>query len=159
MTLRELASLVSQLSIEIEALRGRVAELESSLEVDTFQVIPESENSTPETATGGYRVGDRREAIARNIGLWLHRALDGENRGNSGRSEIGLASRIYLVCRDFEGRVHNPPLVFSSWQPAKIHCIRQGDPGDSVFIGLPSKAEALIAVQSARLDIPASLGR
>lgn len=102
-------------------------------------------------------MGDRREGIARNIGLWLRRALNGADRGPSGRAEIGLASRIYLVCRDIEGGVHNPPLVFFTWAAARDRCVRQGDPGDSVFIGLPTKTEAEIALRSAGLSIPASL--
>lgn len=152
----KLAALLGDLTLEVSSLRGRI----ETLEAGGFEVVPpETATSTPASSEAGYRVGERRVSIARNIGAWLRRALDGEDRGQSGRSEIGLGSRLYLVCRDIEGAVRNPPLVFFSWQSAKSHCVRQGEPGDSVFIGLPTKAEAEIAVHSAGLSIPASLRR
>ena len=55
------------------------------------------------------------------------------------------------------GNDHNPPLFFSSWKAAKDLCFHQGEPGDSVFIGLPTKTEAVICVEAAGLQLPPSL--
>jgi hypothetical protein len=159
---RELASL----RLEVGALRGRVEALEGSAAQDsvsdysliTEQPAPNS-NSVPsgESRTAGYCVGTAREEICRAIGQWLRRALSGLPRGPSGRERIDLASRFYLVCRDFRGNDHNPPLFFSSWKAAKDLCFHQGEPGDSVFIGLPTKTEAVICVEAAGLQLPPSL--
>ena len=117
-------------------------------------------NPEPAQRTAGYCVGTEREQTAREIGCWLRRALDGRPRGPSGRDRIQLASRFYLVCRDIHGNLRNPPLLFSSWKLAKEVCCRQGEPGDAVFIGLPSK-EIEIALQGAAMttlsDTPSRL--
>ena len=156
----------SALSLEVQRLRERVSDLETQLggtsarSSGSFSLVEPpsvSENPEPEQRSAGYCVGTERERIAREIGLWLRRALEGRPRGPSGRDRIQLASRFYLVCRDIQGRVHNPPLLFTSWKLAKEVCCRQGEPGDAVFIGLPSKSEIEIALQSAALEVPAAL--
>eukprot|EP00435_Cladocopium_sp_Y103_P024499 s82_g6.t1 len=80
-------------------------------------------------------------------------------RGPSGREQIQLAPRFYLVCRDINGTEHNPPLLFTTWRQAKAVCFRQGEPGDAVFVGLPTKTEVEIAVRAAELRLPAALGQ
>lgn len=159
-----LAARFGELSLELDTLRERVASLERRLEGEEFEVVTEvasneGASTTPEAVGAGYQVGQRRESIARNIGQWLRRNLAGDHRGSSGRGEIGLASRLYVVCRDIEGDLHNPPLIFFSWGTAKPWCSRNGNPGDSVFIGLPSKTEAEIAIRAAGLEVPAAVRR
>lgn len=161
-SVQELARLVAALSSELEALRIRVETLETLVgpDSDTFQIIPPTVETTgATTAEAGYRVGERREQIARGIGHWVQRALAGRHRGSSGRAEIGLASRLYLVFKDVDNVLHNPPQVFYSWQSAKGSCARQGDAGDAVFVGLPTKTEAEIVIRSAGLEVPPDLRR
>jgi hypothetical protein len=64
-----------------------------------------------------------------------------------------------VVCRDIHGAVHDPPLLFSSWRLAKESRFRQGEPGDAIFVGLPSKTEIEIALRAAALQLPAALGQ
>lgn len=81
--------------------------------------------------------------IARCIGLWLKRSLADQHRGQSGREKINLQSRVYLVARDINRVCFNPPKVFFTWCEAKPLCKSSLGPGDAVFIGLPSKTEAV----------------
>lgn len=68
-----------------------------------------------------------REAVARDIGLWLRRSLNGEHRGNSGRERVALSSRYYLVVRTFRGEVHRDPvLVYNRFTPVKQICQEGG---------------------------------
>ena len=161
----QLAEEFARLSVEVQSLRQRVTELEGQLpgisarSSSDFSLV-EHQSVAPETSrAAGYCVGSEREQIARDIGLWLRRALDGRPRGPSGRDRIQLSSRFYVVCRDIHGAVHNPPLLFSSWKLAKESCFRQGEPGDAIFVGLPSKTEIEIALRSASLRLPAALGQ
>ena len=161
----QLAEDLASLSLEVQRLRQRVAELEGQLPGNSarsssdFSLV-EPQSVAPETnRVAGYSVGTEREQIARDIGRWLRRALDGRPRGPSGRDRIQLSSRYYVVCRDIHGAVHNPPLLFSSWRLAKENCFRQGEPGDAIFVGLPSKTEIEIALRAASLSLPAALGQ
>ena len=96
-----------------------------------------------------------REAVARDIGLWLRRALNGEHRGNSGRERVALSSRYYLVLRDLQGRVYQDPvLVFNRFTPVKRLCQEGRNWGDSIFIGAPTIREGQIAALAAGLTWP-----
>ena len=49
--------------------------------------------------------------MAREIGEFLRRALNGSHRGKSGREKLNpLQSRIYVVLRDIEGLVTEHPV-------------------------------------------------
>lgn len=98
--------------------------------------------------------------VAGDIGAWVKRCLAGQLRGLSGRERVQLASKYYLVFRTFDQAVHNPRLVFCSWREAKARVYSsEGQPGDSVFVGLPTKAEARLVVQSAGFSEPSALRR
>ena len=98
-----------------------------------------------------------REQVAREIGCFLKRCLEGDHRGESGRDKIkGLQSRVYIVCRDFDRRTYNPPLLCKTFSEVKTLCKRNGSCGDSVFIGVPSYREASLAVFAAGLRWPDS---
>ncbi|CAE7255205.1 unnamed protein product [Symbiodinium sp. CCMP2592] len=75
---------------------------------------------------------------------------------SSCRSALTLQSRLYIVLADFEGRRFREPLVFSSFGAAKALCIRGPDKGQSIFVGLPSQAEVLTALQEAGLSWPSA---
>lgn len=86
----------------------------------------------------------------------MRRALDGDFRGSSGRDKLRLASRIYVVLADFEGRSFNPPKVLKSFAEAKALCKRGSALGNSVFVGFAAQWEAKIAVKEAGLRWPVS---
>eukprot|EP00435_Cladocopium_sp_Y103_P045962 s453_g13.t1 len=80
-----------------------------------------------------------RDSVAREIGAFLKRCLEGGHRGESGRDRIkGLQSRIYIVVRDYDRRVYNPPLLLKTFTEVKNYCKRDGSCGDSIFIGVLS---------------------
>eukprot|EP00438_Fugacium_kawagutii_P010863 Skav216247 [mRNA] locus=scaffold20:89010:95933:+ [translate_table: standard] len=140
----EVASLIA----EVANLTSRLAELEGE---PGFEVVTSATASTAAAPSAPSASADRipaeRSVIAAEIGGWIRRALRGERRGLSGREKIALQSRIYLIFKDLHGAVHNPPLCFELWREAKVHCTVGGHAAnDSVFVGLPSKAEARIVV-------------
>ena len=98
---------------------------------------------------------DFRQQVAREIGAFVKRSLQGEHQGESGRNKIrGLQNRVYVVARDFENKLYNPPLVVKSFSRVKSVCYKDGSWGDSVFVGLPSYGEASIVVSAAGLQWP-----
>lgn len=158
-----LDSEVERLTAAVAALQAALSEVQERLSIlegrtqDTFELVsPVAAPSIPEESAG-YRVGSEREAVARKVGTWLRRSLDGVARGLSGREETSARSRFYLVVRDFGNRTHNPPLVFDSWARCCAVVCSHGQPGDSIFVGLPTKTECRIAVEAAGLRIPNEL--
>lgn len=119
---------------------------------------PRAEPSTEERGAG-YRVGAEREEAAKAVGKWIRRCLSGQPRGLSGREKINVRSRLYVVAKDFDNQRFDPPLIFESWAQCSDRVCRSGQPGDSIFVGLPSKEECRIAVREAGLQCPASLRR
>lgn len=96
---------------------------------------------------------------AEKIGAWIKRCLQNEHRGLSGREEIPLATKLYIVVRDIQGKLYNTPKVCNTWAETKTLCSLDKQFGDSIFVGLPTKAEARIAVRSAGLEVPVELTR
>ena len=100
----------------------------------------------------------QREEIARGIGVWLRRALEGEHRQNSGRDRVPLSSRYYLAVKDYAGNTYeNPILVFSRFARVQDLCQRGSDWSDSIFIGVPSQREGQVAAAAAGLIWPAQI--
>ena len=92
-----------------------------------------------------------REEVCDSIGLWITRCLRGLNRGSSGRDRNPLSSRVWLVIRDIDGVVYDPPLYFKAFHLAKPYVKRGAAVGDSIFIGLPTEKEAIRVVGIAGL--------
>ena len=116
---------------------------------------------TPVGLTPGGRITasqyteEYRRDIALGIGDYLRRSLQGVNRGPSGRQQISLPSKVYILVRDLNGRTYDPVGVHHTFSSLR-HLVRDGDYlGDSIFIGLPSLWEAKLAVQCAGLSWPA----
>ena len=168
-----LLSTIRDQSSEIEALRKRVADLESRVlalavasasEPEDFEVVSTAKASSVPAASeaaassltiSSSGISEARREIAREVGQWLKRCLLGAPRGPSGREKVSLQSRLYLVCRDRHLNV-----FFFTWTEAKPLCIeRTGIPSDGIFIGLPSKEEARLALVEAGLEIPSALQR
>ena len=99
-----------------------------------------------------------RRAAAISVGRFLRRCLNGEPRGESGRSRISLPSTVYILCRDFEGRCYDPPHLHYSYGSINPFVKRGGRFGDSVFVGLPSRWEAKLSVETAGLLWPSDGG-
>lgn len=93
----------------------------------------------------------QREEVCDSIASWINRCLTGVNRGPSGRDRNPLASRVWLVIRDYEGVVYDPPLYFKAFHLAKPYVKRGTSVGDSIFIGLPTEKEAVRVVGVAGL--------
>ncbi|CAL1144211.1 unnamed protein product [Cladocopium goreaui] len=89
-----------------------------------------------------------REEIATEVGRFLRRSLSGVHRGSSGRDALPLASRFWIVVRDFQGTVYDPVRVFCKWSSARALVKRGASAGDSVFVGLPSQREVDRAVRA-----------
>ena len=99
---------------------------------------------------------EERDQIAEGIGLFLGRCIAGDNRGSSGRDKLPLGSKLWIVVRDYAGQIYTPVKVTRSWATVKPLVKPSGpDPGDSVFVGVPSEREARKAVAAAGLVFPA----
>lgn len=99
---------------------------------------------------------EERDQIADGIGRYLARAVAGEHRGTSGRDRVPLGSKLWIVVRDYAGQIYTPVRVSRSWGTVKP-LVKPGgaDPGDSIFVGVPSEREARRAVAAAGLVFPA----
>lgn len=117
---------------------------------------PAPTGSTPAPVAAGQSWAER-EQICVEIGNFLTRALSGGHRGNSGRDKLKLASRLYLVVRDFRGRVTTRPVrVVSKFSEVKELCSEGNNWGDSIFVGLPSQREGRAVCEAAGFGWPAS---
>ena len=122
-------------------------------------VTPPRRTSTPLSSSSALEPQElERQAAAISIGRFLRRCLNGEPRGESGRSRINLSSTVYILCRDFEGRCYNPPQLHPSYGSISPLVKRGGRFGDSVFVGLPSRWEAKLSVETAGLIWPSDGG-
>ena len=99
----------------------------------------------------------QRDIIAGQIGQYFRRAVEGRHQGSSGRDQNPLASRYWVVIRDYEGLIYDPPRIFKAWTPCKVLVKPSGvgDPGDSVFCGFPSEREARRALEEGGFVWPA----
>ena len=98
---------------------------------------------------------EQREIIAREIGQWLFRALNGAQHGLSGRERLPYSSRVWLVLRDFAGDIQEPVGVYHHWSACKLQVKRGSSCGESVLIGLPAYiASSKVGVETAGLQWP-----
>ena len=111
-----------------------------------------SSASNPGAPSSEFRVH-----LAQGIGRFLSGRLSGQATGSSGREQLQLSSKVYIVCRDAQGKDYNPPIVTSAFSRVKQLCFlgqSRSDCGASVFIGLPSQTEVRVALASAGLICP-----
>lgn len=144
---------VRELRLQLTAAEERLSRVEGRTPVESSPA-PARTSSTSAATSAGYRVGPHREAVARQIGDWLRRALEGLPLGPSGREQVAERSRCYLVVRDSRGIEHDPPRFFERWSDCSSIVDRSSN---SIFVGLPSKTEARLVLEQARLQLPASL--
>ena len=156
--LEDLRQQLAVLRVDKEQLESRVAELEDEAAQRSYSVISECSSAVPVLPIQEDLPADRIE-IAHRIGAWLRRCLDGRARGLSGRESLKQASSLYLVARDIKGNLFDPPKVCDSWAGTKPLVSNKGHLGESVFIGLPTKAESKIVVTAAGLRMPTALSQ
>lgn len=110
--------------------------------------------------SGNHRVGaayysdSERRAIAVAAGHFIRRSLAGDHRGTSGREQLRLQSRVYILFRDFAGRTYNPVAVYDSLAALNVLVRPSGELGDSVFIGFPTRWEAKLCAETAGVAWP-----
>ena len=171
-----LRGIIEALRIEVRELGERVSELEgggsqllsSPPRAPSIAAASAKSASTP---TGHYSLvsgspstrgiisvedTEARAQLAREIGDFIRRALEGNFRGTSGRDRLRLASKLYLVFADFFGNRLNPPRIIKSFSEVSTLCKRGPDAGQSVFIGVASQWEGRIVFNQAGFDWPGS---
>ena len=120
-----------------------------ALDLSTDTCADGSSRLNPGAPTSQFRT-----AVAQEVGRFLRRAVDGGHLRSSGRNNLDLTSRYYVVLRDFEGRDFAEPCVFTTFGPCKALCCRGPDKGRSVFVGLPTQAEVAEALRTAGFSWP-----
>ena len=172
----ELEAEVSRLTVLVERLTLRVVNLEDRLrEVEDSEAGERSRVSEqPAPSASGVSVPSSgwsavssipvdptdqqaREELARHIGRFLRRGLNGDFRGSSGRDRLRLQNRHYLIVKDFSGRVLPSPVLASSFSEVKATCKRGSDCGAALFVGFATLWEARLAVLEAGLELPPAL--
>ena len=121
----------------------------------TSSTTPLSSGYSTSAASPG--VPEERVEVARSVGVWILRCLQDLPRGSSGRNKIKEGSNFYLVIRTVDGVEFNPPKVLNSWKETKAIVSRGSGFGNSIFVGLPTKADARLALETAKLKIPSAL--
>lgn len=158
--LSEIRAELEDIRRDCDLLGRRVAALVDRLATAEFELVGNSASasvSAVESTSAGQHTSEERESAARDTGKFFVRCLTGQPRGDSGRSQIRLQNRIYVVVRTVEGVVHtNPVLVFYRYDQVKKHCAFGGSNnfGDSVFAGFASQWEAKVAVRAAGYTWP-----
>ena len=179
---RELREENRALALRVDRLTDRLAELElrlnqqssagsyefvpsiqPSVEVfqppirDVSQVSSIGSGSPSLSSTQITQTWAEREELAREVGRFLRRSLEGDCGGGSGRDRIRASSRLYLIVRDIEGRVFDPIRVVGTYTEVKALCQRNGSFRDSIFVGLPSKRELIECAAAGGFTLPARL--
>ena len=77
-------------------------------------------------------------ALAKEIGLFLRRSIEGGKRGVSGRNRLRLQSRLYVALSDSSGQLYPEPRVFHSLRDLRAAVFSRGNPGTATFIGFAS---------------------
>jgi hypothetical protein len=162
--LADLRRELTGLRAEVARQAARIAQLEVEVGVagEEFElVVPEpaeedrpaaaSSAAPPLPAPAGAVTEEERRAVAQEVGRFLRAQLDGRLSGPSGRDKVRLPNKVYIVCRDIEGRLYDPPLVLDRFYEVRNLCKRDTSFGNSVFVGLPTKWEARVAVEAASL--------
>lgn len=163
--LQSLKEEVSDLREQVQTLRAQVAALselvglsneatgsgEAAASVISWESEQAGHTSVPPCNNLSW---EEREGICEQIGRFIDHKLRGLLIGDSGRDNIPLKSRFWIVARDFSGRDFNPPRIFDRWNSA-LGVVKEGNSfGRSVFVGIPSERECKVVVKSAGLRWP-----
>lgn len=94
-----------------------------------------------------------RSRVAAEAGRFVRRCRDGNHRGESGRDQVKLQSKLYQVFRDFRGELYNPVRVCHTF----AECKRLVKP-DGYCGGWPSQWEAKLCAREAGIAWPSDAG-
>eukprot|EP00438_Fugacium_kawagutii_P036303 Skav214225 [mRNA] locus=scaffold856:87145:101073:+ [translate_table: standard] len=119
--LRRLSIRVEEQETELARLRGASAEAtEAGSEEAPSPAAADTDlpDITPRPGSWSYR-----EEVARQVGAFLRRSLNGEHRGASGRGLLpNLQNRIYIVVRDYQGTVYDPVRIENRFHRVRALC-------------------------------------
>ena len=115
---------------------------------------PEDRNSEAPIAASDI---EARVALAKEIGFFLRRSIEGSYRGLSGRNRLRLQSKLYVAVSDSAGQPFAEPRVFNRLGDLRSAVFSRGNPGSATFIGFASQWEARLALEAAELSVPAAL--
>eukprot|EP00435_Cladocopium_sp_Y103_P073103 s469_g42.t1 len=161
---RELREDLRRLTLRVDRQGDQISDLSESFasgsagpslgasEIEVVSSVPSAasaagaSSAAPPADSGPPYTQAFRDSVAREIGQFLRRALNGENRGESGREKLrGLQSRYYIIVKDAQDTIHDPVLVVSKFYTVRNHCHHGDGWGDSIFVGVPTQREALLA--------------
>ena len=152
---RELREDLSRLTLRVDHQGDQISELSASVvtSASTSQISGPVFEAEPSSIPPAPIESVRSQRPPRVLGS--AGGYSWAERGESGRDRLkNLQSRVYVVVRDKEDRVLNPVRLCKTFSEVRALCHRGDDWGDSIFIGLPSQAEAAIAVSAAGLGWP-----
>jgi len=151
---------------ELQFLTGFevVANESTAAEPQTRDTLPAAGPFVNEAASSELKSGSdwtRRTQVAKEIGRFLRAGLEGRTI-DSGRSKVSLKNCLYILARDKDGKDYTRPArIFRSWRGIRPFVEHQGRVegrlGHSVFIGLPSQREAIVACSEAGLEWPSQI--
>ena len=144
---------VLELRALVARLEQRIFDLERAAE-NTWTEVPAAESGSGTAPASASSTSASRREICREVGQFLRRSLSGLPRGSSGRDRLELASRYWIVVKDFDGNVFSPPRVFGRFGDCKGLVKRGSDCGDSIFVGLPSREDVVVALEAGSFELP-----
>ncbi|CAE7386548.1 unnamed protein product [Symbiodinium sp. KB8] len=109
---------------------------------------PEDRNSEAPIAASDI---EARVALAKEIGFFLRRSIEGSYRGLSGRNRLRLQSKLYVAVSDSAGQPFAEPRVFNRLGDLRSAVFSRGNPGSATFIGFASQWEARLALEAVPL--------
>lgn len=134
--LRDLAAAYGELEQRHQELVEDVAARFGALQIGPVQASTGASSSAATAALAGLSLAPHRISACESIGAWIRRCLAGEVRGKSGRERIELPSRYYLLIRDKDNTLWDPPKVFKTWTEAKpVVYLRGVPPSCSIYVG------------------------
>ena len=164
---------LSALRLTVEDLRSKVADLEGGGVGGARSPLSHSHRGSASASghilvsPGGHstafsevnEVVDKNDSegrlrLAQHIGRFFRRALDGSNRGSSGRDSLNLASRLYVVLADFEGNKFEIPRIYREFRPVAALCKKGPNLGASIFVGFATEWKAKEALTVAGFSWP-----
>ena len=124
--------------------------------VGSYSVVTGGQSELPISSLPDWQL---RESVARQIGGFLRRSLNGEHRGESGRRRLGgLANHYYIIVRDYSGNVFTDPVkVITDFSEVRRLCASGRAWGSSIFVGVPTLIEGRLATETAGFVWPTRL--
>lgn len=162
----EVRALLESLRVTVDSIDTRLAQLERGTSgytrvSDSHQVASESGQSWTVVTDSGAAPSSPvavdkedhpgRVLLAKRIGQFLRRCLDGEARGSSGRELLNLPNRLYVVLAGYSGEVYSEPKIFKDFSRVVALCKQGYSFGDSIFVGFATQWEAKAALEEAKL--------